>query len=453
MSDIPEEQIEGWLKKLERESWQLELLVSAFTIFLLIGANSQFDEFLLGLRYQYNLNSGALSIVYVFLILIERSIMALTICLIVHLMLRGFWIGTIGLRSVQANIDFTALNYNDFFTEKLKKKVISLDRLVIRLDEICSVIFAFSFLVISILIAFGMYLILLGVFGIGLSYLINVLSGTLADIAAIFSLIIFLTLLLTGLMYMIDYFTLGFFKKVKWLSKIYYPFYRFYNVVTLSGLSRSIYYYLISKFSKRRIRMVYALVGGLVLSMMLVSFDQFQYFPNNENGYFVTSQSYDDMRRTEDFVEDVSISSSFIDKPHFQVFLRYNPRDNALIRSHCSDFEPAKADGLDWKLTFETQDGNLNIQQKDYSREDFKQLIDCQRAIYQLSINDSIYDTLSYHFFIHPHKEQRGLLVTIPTDDFNIGENRLEVMKLQIDSVGQVTPQPYAELPFWYNPD
>ena len=115
MSDIPEDQIEGWLKKLERESWQLELLVSAFTIFLLIGANSQFGEFLVDLQYQYNL-AGVISIAYIFLILIQKSIMALTICLVVHLMLRGFWIGAIGLRSVQSTIDFNKLNYNEFFT-------------------------------------------------------------------------------------------------------------------------------------------------------------------------------------------------------------------------------------------------------------------------------------------------------------------------------------------------
>ncbi len=55
MSNIPENQIGEWLKKLERESWQLELLVSAFTIFLLIMGDQAFEEFLKDLQYQYNL--------------------------------------------------------------------------------------------------------------------------------------------------------------------------------------------------------------------------------------------------------------------------------------------------------------------------------------------------------------------------------------------------------------
>jgi len=159
MSNIPENQIGDWLKKLERESWQLELLVSAFTIFLLIMASDAFSGYLLDIRYKYNANSGSLGIVFLFLGLLKISLSALTICLVAHLMLRGFWIGTIGLRSVQSSIDFDKLNYSPFFTDKLKKKVISLDQLVIKLDEICSVIFAFAFLVISILMAFGLYLL------------------------------------------------------------------------------------------------------------------------------------------------------------------------------------------------------------------------------------------------------------------------------------------------------
>ena len=54
MSNIPENQIGDWLKKLERESWQLELLVSAFTIFLLIMAGREFKDYVIDLQYRYN---------------------------------------------------------------------------------------------------------------------------------------------------------------------------------------------------------------------------------------------------------------------------------------------------------------------------------------------------------------------------------------------------------------
>ncbi|SNS75677.1 hypothetical protein SAMN05421640_1115 [Ekhidna lutea] len=452
MSNIHDDQIESWLKKLERESWQLELLVSAFTIFLLIGANSAFDEFIVQVQYEYNFSGSALAIIFIFLILIQKSILALTISLIIHLMLRGFWIGAIGLRSVQSSIDFGKLNYNEFFTDRLKKKVISLDRMVIMLDEICSVIFAFSFLLISILIAFGMYLSFVGVFGVAFSAIINTLpAGGLQNFAIILIVILFLFLLLIGVIYMIDYFSLGFFKKIRWFSKFYYPFYRLLNFITLSGLSRSIYYYLISKFSKKRIRFVYGIVGVIVFAMMLFSFDQYQYFPDGTNPYTISADVYDDQRPDDQYINTISINSNFIDQPHFQVFLRYDPSDNILIKANCPEFQPLKDDGLNWKLRIESDGPNFHITGRDYSDEDFSKLLECHQSIYQIQVNDSIYTNLKFHFYTHPHKKQKGLLTTIPTSEFLNGENKLIVKKISIDSVGARNPIDYAQAVFWYN--
>lgn len=451
MSDIPENQIESWLKKLERESWQLELLVSAFTIFLLIGANSAYKEFLYSLNYEYNMSTPVLGIAGLFLIIIKNSIQALTIALIVHLMLRGFWIGTIGLRSVQPTVDFEKLNYNKFFTEKLKKNgVISLDKMVVQLDEICSVIFAFSFLIISVLIAFAMYLLGMGLLGIVLSWLVGKASGVMASILLAISVIIALIYLLMGLVYMLDYLTLGFFKKIKWFARIYYPFYRLFNFITLSRLSKSIYYYLISKFTKNKIRIVFTILGSFVLFMILYEFDQHRYFPDAESSLTITSNIYDDIRPSDDYIEKVSIPSQFIDKPFFPLFLRYNPSDNLRIQENCPDFEPIKDDGLNSKMGIRSEEGGFQITSKDYSVENFEQLLSCQSSIYQILVNDSVYTDLTFRFYTHPHKDQKGLLTVIPTDAFRKGENVLEIKKVQLDSLGKAKEDPFVTVPFWY---
>ena len=62
----PEGQITEWLKKLQQESWQLELLVSAFTIFLLFQAGQAYDDYFDGLPYRYSLNSNILVFIYFF---------------------------------------------------------------------------------------------------------------------------------------------------------------------------------------------------------------------------------------------------------------------------------------------------------------------------------------------------------------------------------------------------
>ncbi|WP_462249495.1 hypothetical protein [Ekhidna sp.] len=451
MNELKEDQIENWLKKLERESWQLELLVSAFTIFLLLGANSEFGSFLIDIQYKYNLE-GTISIVFIFLVIIKKCILALTICLVIHLMLRGFWIGAIGLRSVQSSIDFDKLNYNEFFTEKLRAKVVSLDRLVIMLDEICSVIFAFSFLIISIMIAFGLYLTSLAVIGLVLSTFISAMpTGVVTGIITLIAGISVTIFILFGLIYMIDYFTLGFFKKIRWFAKVYYPFYRIYNFITLSNLSRSIYYYLISKFSKTRFRIVYLLVGVSVGSMAMFSFDQYQYFPSSTDADVISSNFYDDQRSKDEYVNSVSLKSSFIEKPHFQIFLRYDPADNGRISSQCPDFDPIKDDGLNWKLGLKAEGGNFQITGIDYSEENQEKLLECQKSIYEINVNDSIYSSLKYHFFVHPAKDQKGILVTIPTEGFNIGENLLSIKKISRDST--IGFRDFVKIPFWYNPD
>lgn len=453
MSNIPENQIGEWLKKLERESWQLELLVSAFTIFLLIMGDQAFEKFLTDLRYQYNLSDGVLTFGFIFLGLLKVSLQALTYCLITHLMLRGFWIGAIGLRSVQSSIDFNVLKYNDFFTEKLKKKVISLDQLVFKLDEICSVIFAFAFLVISMLLSFGMYFLTFGLLAILFGTIGELTPDNIDNIVGIVAAVTFLSLLLSGIIYMIDYFTLGFFKKIKWLRKIYYPVYRFYSLITLAVLSRSIYYYMISKFTKKRIRILYGFAAGLFVVTLLFRFDQHQYFPEEDNQFLMSANYYDDERSEDDYVEVASIESQFIAKPYFQLFIRYNPSDNSIIKDHCPDFVPLKDDGLNWRLEMNVDDENFSITGKDYSGEDFEKSISCLSSIYEVSINDSIYQEVNYYFYEHPSQNQRGLLAMISTEDLLPGENVMRLRKVLKIADGDSTRNGYqkmALIPFWF---
>ena len=448
MAKQSEEQIATWLKKLERESWQLELLVSAFTIFLLIQAKLTFTDYMEGFGYKYNPSNNTITFVYIFLALLRTSLMALIICLVGHLLLRGFWIGTIGLRSVQSVVDFEKFNYNDFFTEKLKKRVVSLDQLVVRFDEICSVIFASAFLVISMLLAFGLYLCCLGLLGVILKTIGEILPESLETIYGVFGLTIALIYLVSGLIYMIDFLTLGFFKRIRWFSKAYYPFYRFYSLVTLSTLSRSIYYYLIAKFTKRRIRTIYFMGGVLFLFLILVDYDQHQYFPNTDNQFLVSANCYDDSRAADEYVEYATIPSKLIESPFLELFIRYDPRDNQLMRAQCPDFAPLKEEGVNWSFRLDTEGENFVIRSIDYADEDFDQMIACQAAIYKVSVNDSLYADLDFNFYVHPTKKQKGLLTFISTEKLNAGYNLLLIEKVNEETANSANPFK-LRIPFW----
>jgi len=453
MSEEPikqKEQIGQWLKKLEQESWQLELLVSAFTIFLLIMAIGSYDAFIESLSYKYDLSDSLLSFIYVFMLLLGASIDALVVFLIIHLMLRGFWIGSIGLRSVQANIDFDKLNYSDFFTEKLKKKVISLDNLVVMLDEICSLIFSFAFLIMSILFAFGLYLLFIGVVGLSLGTLITLTTGTLSTIIGIIGATMSIVILISGLIYFIDYLTLGFFKKFRWFSKIYYPFYQFYGAITLAVISKSIYYYLISRFSKKRIRIVYVLALAVIIFNSLTEFDQYQFFPNEIDNRVLSINEYDNLRPADTYITGASIESNIVSNGFFQLFLRYDPKDNELIQSNCPDFAPLKKDGWNWSMKIDTKDGNLLLRGQDFAEEDKNKLLDCISSLYSVSINDSIYSDIKYYYYTHPSKGQKGLVTMISSAGFKKGENVLRIKKVSIDEEGEEVVVDFTEIPFWF---
>ena len=141
-NDYKNKKFQELLDRLQQESWQLELIISGFAIFGLFTALPRIE---LSLHIAKNDNQ-----IYTFII----GVVALVACyilifnLLIHVILRGLWIGALGLRYVSGDIDFEELNYQNKFTNYLKSKIVSFDRYVGRLENYCSVLFAISFLLI-----------------------------------------------------------------------------------------------------------------------------------------------------------------------------------------------------------------------------------------------------------------------------------------------------------------
>ncbi|MEP5237559.1 MAG: hypothetical protein ABJQ38_01290, partial [Flavobacteriaceae bacterium] len=142
--------------------------------------------------------------------------------------------------------------------------------------------------------------------------------------------------------------------------------------------------------------------------------------------------------------------SDFIEKPHFKLFLRYDARDNQLIKKHCEDFIPMKEDGLNWRFKTRLEGGNLHIGNQNFADEDFGKALLCMSSIYQVSINDSLYQDLNFRFFTHPDKDQKGIITVIPTDHFLQGENILDIKRIELDSIGSPLAEDFATIPFWF---
>ncbi|HAF78037.1 MAG TPA: hypothetical protein DCG42_12045, partial [Maribacter sp.] len=136
------------LDKLQQESWQLELIISGFAIYGLFAANEPLE-----LKASESVIAGADEFGQFWAILLICC-QIFTFNLIIHVLLRGLWIGAIGLRYVSGDINYSTLNYSEKFTSYLKKKVGSFDRYIASLEAYCSIIFAASFLMIFYVIGF-----------------------------------------------------------------------------------------------------------------------------------------------------------------------------------------------------------------------------------------------------------------------------------------------------------
>ena len=105
-----EDQVKDWLDKLQTDSWNLELLIAGFSIFLLTQADPFItDKLIRPLQNQYDLPPNILSTIMPVLLSLKVASSLLTFALIVLIVLRGYWIGLIGLRSVQTDIRWDRL--------------------------------------------------------------------------------------------------------------------------------------------------------------------------------------------------------------------------------------------------------------------------------------------------------------------------------------------------------
>ncbi|MDA3866144.1 MAG: hypothetical protein PF489_05260 [Salinivirgaceae bacterium] len=135
------------LNRLQEDSWQLELLVSGFTIFGLFYALEPVQKALNKAVYEQDMFKDVYQIVLL-------AILILTFNLIIHLIFRSLWIGALGIRYVSGEVEIEKLNYSKQFTNFLNKRIGSFDNYIEKLEKLCSIIFAISFLLIFYAIAF-----------------------------------------------------------------------------------------------------------------------------------------------------------------------------------------------------------------------------------------------------------------------------------------------------------
>ena len=216
---IPNSSKPKWLRRLERESWQAELVISGASIFGSLQLPALMDQ----LEYYMLLNFERFSLELWLLVVLYLRLVALGLIIVFlfHFIIRALWIGLVGLNSVFPGGIRTTKRFSLDFQGKLKKDYGDVDGLIMRLDQLGSAVFGIGFAAVFIFLNLG----LIGAILITMVNYIQDIEG-LAVVSKVLLVFLFIMIASVSIMH------LPFLQDKAWVKRIHYPITKvFYRVL------------------------------------------------------------------------------------------------------------------------------------------------------------------------------------------------------------------------------
>ncbi|MDT0559284.1 hypothetical protein RM697_11520 [Ichthyenterobacterium sp. W332] len=429
------------LQKLQEESWQLELLISGFAIFGLFQAIDPIGLFAEEAKRNEQIMLfiiGIVSLVSCYILLFN---------LLLHVILRGLWIGALGLRYVSGDIDYEELKYSPKFTNYLKKKIGSFDRYIGTLENYCSIIFAISFLLIFYVLAFTMTIAAIALVSY---YILNeqVLGETISTPIGV----VLIVFIVFGMFFtFIDFVTQGWLKKKKWTTKFYFPIYWVFSFITLSFLYRPLVHnFLDNKFGKR-LSWVLLPIYLIILISTSFTYKQSNYINlgNSSSETRMHDRNYEALinRDKGQFIRRVAIPSKVITQPYLKIFVVFDEGVEDHIFELNSGLKPEKdIRGLSSDVVF--SNNGINFRKRDSLRLAY---IKTFNDIYHVYIDSTEYIT---DFILgRSSTKEFGFETYIAVDSLPKGKHILKVNREFINRDNDTAQTRRATIPFWYFKD
>ena len=261
----------SWLKRLQYDSWEPEILISGIVIFGLFKILPSVENLGAYLNFYGGRFFTAGNVDDNIIALIEISISWLIAGFTIHLLLRSIWVAYIGLSYLQGDhVDIKQLKFKERFNKHIYQKF-QYDKLIEKLEGACSSVFSLSFLFFMNVLGF---IFLFSIFGFFVFIWIQFFpEKTDFTVLSVILLILFI-------INIIDYLSLGILKRIPYVNKIYYPIYRFISFITLAPLYKNIYYSFILIFKKRTV--ILFLLGFILIT----AFSFVNKTITQEEGYF-----------------------------------------------------------------------------------------------------------------------------------------------------------------------
>ena len=302
-----------WLKTIQLNSWEAELLVSALVLYALFQVPDFIEQW-----HLRNFDRG--SQFHRFFTFMIIAVQLLKFGYIFHIMVRGLWVASVGLSYVfPKGIDKDFLKFKGRFDKELNTKK-SLVNNVLRLEELSSLFYGISFLAFGVLLGVGTLLFTFILLSQEMGQAIS--AGNLT-LGAIYVGAFFIYLILIILVF-IDFLTNGLFRRIDWMAKWFYPVALFFRVVTLSFLYRRSMLVLVSNTKGWKSYLVPFIVlivcGGFVYIRGEIRDAKRINYLNAAHEMTIRNDNYENLRDDDDRVI-ATIQSDVINENALRIFI------------------------------------------------------------------------------------------------------------------------------------
>lgn len=440
----------SWLQRVAEQSWEPELLISGLAIF----ATTQIPQYVMDYyqyyRYNLQLDTGFIDELMPMLVVgvMLTALKVLSFAFIFHFVVRAFWVGLMGLRSVfSEGIQYEKLEFSELYRSEMKKRLGTQDSFLLATDRLASLIFSIAFLFVLYMIGVGF---LYSVFFLFINGVKLVVSEEIFDLYSTIILISAAVLLISVSVVSLvlnmkkfreqEKFAKFHFKLTWYANMFFYPFiYKPIMFLMLSFMSN-----LPKKKNQIYGMIFFAVFMGIFMSstfdLMNVNLIQPRdfYIARSSNAT-ILPENYDS-EFDGLFFEKAVISSPFIKRgEYFSLFIPYNKMLDRKLGKYCEEATPA--------------DSLSRYQRRKMSNQ---QNIECANQFFTITVNQQ--DTLEPDFLFYNHSRTgqagfRSMLIlsdTLSNGKYELGVYRpvLDEADAERDSLGRLMSYE-EEIPFW----
>ena len=417
--------------------WELELLISGALVFSMVQLPGQVDAWYQALDPR--LDSGWHSAVFLGWFYVKLALYALVGGFVLHLAVRGYWVGVIGIEAVFPHgIRWDRMRAGPIFRQISRERTPSLQTLIDRADRLASMIFGAAF---AVAMLFG-YSLVIGALAVGLVSVTRLaVPGSVASSLVMNAAFVVLLapILVAGF---VDRRMGDRLDPDGRTARIIRRVGLAYNRVQASALFMPLLFTLSTNLRQRR-RGLLMLVGvpvlfisffivkDVLLGRGIVHADGYAYLPGDAGALAVEPGFYADQRSGAPGDEKLpEIQSDMVRDPYVRLFIPYLPRrHNTLIARRCPGVRPGAAG----------------------AGAGGEAVLRCLASLQPLTLNGKPY-AASFRFSTQPQTGFRGIVAYIPTAGLPRGENVLTVAQLAIPDATRAEAADLARpfsIPFW----